>query len=432
MNEKIRLIVRREYFSRVRERSFRISTAIQMLIVLGFAFAPTIIQAVRGEPEPAMVRVVDASGTDIAGRLAPYLGSVTDDGASGNDAVILAPASITADEARAEVRAEEVDGALLVSRDPAGELHFDYIGTGGMDTLAQRVYAAVAAVSLQDRLQRAGLSERELGTAVTPPAFSVGTADAEDTEEGAAAIGARLGVANLMALLMYIAVLVYGIWVAQGVVEEKSSRIMEIMVNAATPRQLMAGKVIGIGLAAMTQLVPTLVLGGLAFSAQGWVAERLLGDRASPTGIDFSALSIEAVSAFLVFFLLGFLLYAALYAGIGSLVSRQEEVNQATMPLTMTVMIGYFGAVFTLNGPDSLGARILSIVPLTAPVVMVSRVIVGHPAPWEVALSVTLLIVTVVLALALAARLYRSGVLMYGQKPSLRSLFRPGMAKVAR
>jgi ABC-2 type transport system permease protein len=98
----------------------------------------------------------------------------------------------------------------------------------------------------------------------------------------------------------------------------------------------------------------------------------------------------------------------------------------------MTIMVGYFGAIFTLSSPDTLAARVLSIFPLTSPVVMVSRVIVGEPAAWELVLSVALLLVAVVCVLALAARFYRSGVLMYGQKPSLRALFRPDVVSVAR
>ena len=432
MGEKVRLIARREYFSRVRERSFRISTAIQLLIVVGLAFVPSIIQAFGdGHAETAAVRVVDESGAGVAGRLAPYLTEVDGAGAAG-EAVTLQPAAIGADAARAKVRDGEVDAALLVSRDAAGDLQFTYVGDDGMDILAQRVYAAAAAVSLQDRLQRAGLSETELNAAVSPPSFTVDAASPGELDENSAMTTARFTVANLLALLMYLAVLVYGIWVAQGVVEEKSSRIMEIMVNAATPRELMAGKVLGIGLAALTQLVPTILLGGLCFSLQGWFAENVLGGRARSMDIEFSAISVEAVGWFLVYFLFGFLLYAVLYAGIGSLVSRQEEVNQATLPLTMTIMVGYFGAIFTLGSPDTLAARVLSIVPLTSPVVMVSRVIVGEPAVWELALSLALLIVAVVLALLLAARFYRSGVLMYGQKPSLRALFRPDVVTVAR
>jgi ABC-2 type transport system permease protein len=432
MGEKVRLIARREYFSRVRERSFRISTVVQLMFVVGLAFVPTIVQAFSDDDiDEVTVRVVDESGADVAGRLTPYLSEVEGAGDAG-EAVKLEPAAISANVARAQVRDGDVDAALLVSRDGAGDLQFTYIGDDGMDALAQRTYAATAAVSLQDRLQRAGLSEAELNAAVSPPAFTVAAADPAEAAEDDGTSFARLTVANLAALLMYLAVLVYGIWVAQGVVEEKSSRIMEIMVNAATPRELMAGKVLGIGLAALTQLVPTIVLGGICFALQGWFAENVLGSDSGGMNIDFSAISIEAVSWFLVYFLLGFLLYAALYAGIGSLVSRQEEVNQATLPLTMTIMVGYFGAIFTLSVPDSLGARILSIFPLTSPVVMVSRVIVGDPAAWELALSIVLLVVAVVFALSLAARFYRSGVLMYGQKPSLRALFRPDVVTVAR
>ena len=435
MGEKVRVIARREYLSRVRERSFRISTAIQLLIVLGLAFVPSIIQAIGGDNTEALtVRIVDESGADIAGRLTPYLAEVVGAGEAGAPISLVQDRAgvIDVEAARSEVQSGEIDAALLVSRDAAGDLQFTYVADNGMDTLAQRIYAASTAASLEDRLQRAGLSAAELDAVVRPLAFTVDATNPGNPTESNANTTARLTVANLLALLMYLAVLVYGVWVAQGVVEEKSSRIMEIMVNAATPRELMAGKILGIGLAALTQLVPTIVLSGIAFSLQGWFAETVLGGRARSRDIDFSAISVEAGGWFLLYFLFGFLLYAALYAGVGSLVSRQEEVNQATLPLTLTIMVGYFGAIFTLNNPETLAARILSIVPLTSPVVMVSRVVIGDPAPWELLLSVGLLIVAVVVAVIVAARFYRSGVLMYGQRPSIRALFRPDVVSVAR
>jgi ABC-2 type transport system permease protein len=148
--------------------------------------------------------------------------------------------------------------------------------------------------------------------------------------------------------------------------------------------------------------------------------------------IDFGALSLQSGGWFLIYFVFGFILFAALYAGIGSLVSRQEEVNQAIAPMTTIMIGGFFGAIFTLSSPDSTIARVLSIVPFTSPTTMVPRIVLGDPKPWEIALSLGLLIVTAALALMFAGRLYRVGVLMYGQKPKLRAVFNSDAAQVSR
>ncbi|HWK80985.1 MAG TPA: ABC transporter permease, partial [Thermomicrobiales bacterium] len=224
----------------------------------------------------------------------------------------------------------------------------------------------------------------------------------------------------------------YGMWIAQGVVEEKSSRIMEIMINAATPRDLLAGKVVGIGLAALTQLVPMMLVGGIAFALQPRLADVLNVTSSSIMDVDFGAISAEAVGLFTIYFLLGFVLYASLYASIASLLSRQEEVSQAVSPLMTFTIVGYLGALFTISSPEGLPARILSIFPFTSPFAMVPRSIVGDVPAWELILSLVLLAVTAIAGVLFASRVYRVGVLMYGQKPSWRNVLRAGTIRAAR
>jgi ABC-2 type transport system permease protein len=292
--------------------------------------------------------------------------------------------------------------------------------------------AATCFHSLEDRFARLGVDEQEFRQAYTPPDFQQVEASTNGDTESGAEEGARYAIAYVFALVSYMAVMLYGTWVAQGVVEEKSSRIMEIMINAATPRDLLAGKVLGIGMAAMTQLVPTIALGGIVLSLQKRIAEQFDIANDSILSIDFGGLSLQSGGWFLLYFTFGFILYAALYAGIGSLVSRQEEVNQAIAPMT-TVMIGsFFGAIFTLGAPDSTVAKILSIVPFTSSTTMVPRIILGDPASWEIALSLILLVSTAVVCVLVAARIYRVGVLMYGQKPKLRAVFQSGAPEVSR
>jgi ABC-2 type transport system permease protein len=376
------------------------------------------------------VIVVDQSDAKVAERMAPLF-AVADDQAAGGNGVEIQASTDTPDAARQQVNDGKADAALLVTREADGKLAFSYVSKSGeTDTLAQSIYAVVASISMQDRLQQQGVSEQEFASAAAPPAFTIQATEA--ASENDASQGARYAIGFVFAILMYMVIILYGMWIAQGVVEEKSSRIMEIMINAATPRDLLAGKVLGIGLAALTQLVPMMLVGGIAFALQPRLAKALDVTGSTILDIDFGAISAQAIGLFAIYFVLGFVLYASLYASIASLLSRQEEVSQAVSPLMTFTIVGYLGAIFTLSAPDGLAAQIFSIFPFTAPFAMVPRSIVGDVPAWELMLSIVLLAITAVGGVLFASRVYRVGVLMYGQKPSWKNVLRAGTIRAAR
>jgi ABC-2 type transport system permease protein len=425
---RIWLIARREWFQKIRQRPFVIATAVQIIVVLALILAPPVITKLFGDDSGSSADTVivrDESDRD---------GIVDELNATIASAGLGEQVRFEAGDASAEPAdlLDDADGVLTVSRADDGSLAFAYTSESGeQDQTVLLTQAAVSELALRDNLARLGLTAEETQQVRAAPQMTVTGvepgADADDTEQGF-----RYGVAYASALVMYMAVMVYGLWVAQGVVEEKSSRIMEIMINAARPTELMFGKIVGIGLAGLTQLVPVLLIAGIGLFSQERLADALGVEGGGFAGIDFGALSVELVGYFLIYFLLGFMLYAALYAGIGSLVSRQEDVSTATTPMTFAVVIGFFAAIYTLGAPDSLVARVVSIVPLTSPMTMVPRVMLGDPQPWEIGLSVALLLVAVWLAGLLAARIYRMGVLMYGQRPSLKVIFKRDMIAAAR
>jgi ABC-2 type transport system permease protein len=210
-----------------------------------------------------------------------------------------------------------------------------------------------------------------------------------------------------------------------SVVEEKSSRVMEVILNAATPFQLLTGKVLGVGAIALTQYAALLAAGAVALLAHDAVAGFILGTTggtAVPGG-----LTIPLLLLFGVYGILGFLVYATLYAAAGSLVSRQEDVNTAVMPMTLVSTAGYLVAVYASTGVLDIRAgwlTVLSQVPLVSPFMMLSRFTSGGVTAPEVLLSIALLVAGIVGALWLAARIYRAGVLLYGQRPGIRAIFR--------
>jgi ABC-2 type transport system permease protein len=228
-------------------------------------------------------------------------------------------------------------------------------------------------------------------------------------------------------VLIFMAIITYGTWVAMSVAEEKGSRVMELMLNATTPLQMLAGKVMGNGGAGLVQygIIIAAVIGGLL--AQSPIHQALLG---TGSAMAFGGLSPSVLVAFVVLFVCGFLLYSLLYAALGSLVSRQEDVQSATSPLMMLIVIGYFMSVFGLQAVDETWVKVLSFVPFFSPYLMLARVSAGHVALWEFALAVGLLVVAIGIALIAAARIYSAGVLLYGQRVGLRQVLKA--ARVSR
>ncbi len=226
-------------------------------------------------------------------------------------------------------------------------------------------------------------------------------------------------------IFLFMAIILYGTWVARSVVEEKSSRMMEIILAAASPFQLLAGQVLGVSAAALLQLAAMLAVVVVALLAEGQVASIVLGESG---GLSLpSGLTPSLLVAFSVFFVLGFLLYAGLFAAAGSLVSRQEDVDQIVTPMILVATAGYLIAMYTSIGlvdPTAPWVIALSWVPFLSPYMMVSRLNAGNAGLLEVGFAVLLLMATIVLAVWVASRIYAAGVLMYGQKPSLRGMWR--------
>jgi ABC-2 type transport system permease protein len=338
--------------------------------------------------------------------------------------------------ARESVENGDLDAALIVER--SGEqLDFTIVTSSGdaQGGLAQLLVAASSAIAIQDRVDQTGLGAAQVQQVFSPPEVIVTHADPDATESDDDAIAEIVNyvIAYAATIIIFVFVTIYGQWIAQGVVEEKASRIMEIMVNAATPRDLLAGKVIGIMVTALMQFVPMALTIGIIASFQKQIGGLIGVEEADLFNINFGSIAWSSMGWFLLYFVLGFLLFGALYAGVGSLVSRQEEVATAVAPMTTIMMVGYFAALLSLTNPDGTVARIAYLFPGTSVFVAMMRLVNGNPEPWEIAASIIGLLIAIVLAMLLAARLYRVGVLMYGQPPKLKDLLRVGkMQGVAR
>jgi ABC-2 type transport system permease protein len=320
-----------------------------------------------------------------------------------------------------ELRVGRIDAIIEVERGADDRLAVTYRTNGPADSVKSQLAGFVAlSVGILDWTSSLP-NDSELGTFQTP-AFQTASLIAP-TEGGrqvdAVVVASRGFLGTVFIILMFITILIYGMWVATGVATEKSSRVMELMISAASPRQLVVGKVLGIGCAGLTQYLLVALPAVAVLALQDEIARAVLG--AAGVGLPTGGLTIGLLAAYGLFFLLGFVLFALIYAAVGSFVSRPDDLQTLSLPLSLVAMAGYLSALVVLLGGGGGFARFASFVPPLSPFAMLARLMVSNVQPWEVVLSVAILVVTIVIVGIATVRVYATGVLLYGQRPGLRA-----------
>ncbi len=423
----IRLIIGREYKNRVTQRSFVITSLILLVIAFLAPFIPTIVQLVQhGTAQPAsqiQVVVVNNAGT-VAGLSEAALLSSIGSQLNGTNPPSSAPYAISGqpptalDGLRNQVKQGTLDILLVLDRSPQGNLQFLYDANADPNNDPNQSTIQTLALDLTffDTAHRLGLTSQETQRlAAQPDLIVVHTQQSQTTSVSTA----NYVLATAGVILIFISIQVYASIVANGVAEEKSSRIMEILVNAATTNQLLAGKIVGIGAACLTQMGCMVAVGIAALLLQAPLQAALFGASAAGFSQYLTAAFIPFYLLFLLYFLLAFFLYATLFAGLASLVKRQEEVQSVIILPLLLLSCGYVLFFFTVATPDATLTKVLSYIPFWTPIFMLMRLAVGTVAWWEIVITVALMLVTILACTWFAARLYRYGVLMYGQRPSL-------------
>jgi ABC-2 type transport system permease protein len=368
------LVIRRELSERTRQRSFAISTAVTLLIVLAIAVLPGLL----GDDGPTEYDVGLVGGTFAA--LAEALPRVD----LGDDVrVNVRPASDRA-EAERLVAAGALDAAVdgdtvIVEEELQGELEA-LIQLANRDVRAQQALAA------------AGVSGEQAAAIVDPRPLRTFALDPPDREQDD-----RRGLVTFAVFLIFGQIFGYGFAVASSVVEEKASRVVELLLAKIRPSQLLTGKILGVGLLGFAQLTLFLAVGLVAATASG--------------SVDLPPGTAGAFALVLAWFLLGFAVYSALFAMAGAVASRVEELQNTSSPITFVIMAGYVGTIAAAGDPGGAAARVMSYVPFWAPLVMPIRMAAGETSAAEVAVVVAAVVVTIVVVVRLAARIYAGGAL---------------------
>ncbi len=405
-------VIRREYVQRVRSKWFLIGTFVAPVLFLAMMAVPIVMEA-RSAESRRNVAVVDRTGILLKGvraRLeeAGYnLVEVPDDSAEALDAL---------------VEEKDLAGYLILGPRTLSRGEAVYRGREAPSPLrALSLRGAVAQAALEQHLARVGDAEA-VRTLLAGGALDVQLLGADGP--GAVEDEAAFTAAFIGAFLLYMVILLYAVAVMRSTLEEKTGRIVEILVSSVKPWELMLGKILGVGSVGLTQLAIWVMLGALSFIL-GLPA--LVAARPDMVDGDFIAQLLPGpglIALFLALFLGGFFLYAALYAAVGAMCSTEEEAQQAQFPVVMLLVFPMLFMVPVIENPHSSLAVGTSLVPFFAPVLMYARAGVGAVPFWEVLTSLVLLFGAVWVVAWVAGRIYRVGILMQGKRPTLPELWR--------
>jgi ABC-2 type transport system permease protein len=413
---KVTYIIRREYLENVRRRSFMVSTILVPLLMAAFFVLPVLLAMFVPDRtyRVAVVDQVGGVGTEVAAALTDTL--------KNGDAKYVVESIDASDETfKSEreaqigaVQSGKIDIVIAVPSSVLDDGKAEYVTREARNfNIFDRFTYVVSEAIVARRLAAQGFDFQRVRTLTEPVKLEMSrVSDTGEVQEKN--FLAEYGLVFIFVMILYMAILSWGITISRSIVEEKGSRVIEVLLSSITARDLMIGKLVGVGLAGMTQLAIWAVV-GLAMS--GYAA-------ASAVSMLQSLDIPPAVFGFLiVYFLLGFMLYSAMFMTVGAACSTEQDAQQFQGLITLPMIVPLMTLMLLIQNPASTFAVVLSMIPLFAPMMMLARIILLQPPAWQIALSILLLAVAIYVSISFAARIFRVGILLYGKRPSLRELF---------
>lgn len=384
----------REISERVRSKAYLITTGLTVLIVLGLIVAPTIFGSDTTESTVGTV----GEGNEVIISTAVDLGNANDEPDQPPSVAIETVQFEDREQAETALENGEVDAVLV----DGNEVIVESVGGFNGNSLVSGLQQAAGTVQIQEIVEEEGQQATDIIEILTSDPLETTTLTAGDPDEG----DSRTLIAYFGLLLLYLAVLLYGTWILTGVTEEKSNRVVEVLLSSVRPWQILGGKILGIGSLALFQLLGTIAIALVALRVTG--------------AFDLPPIEIGAVLNLLLWFVVGFLIFAVLFGAAGSLVSRTEEANTIAMPMSMAAVVGFFVSISALNDPDGVVATIFTFVPITAPFVVPVRTALQSIPAWQYILALVICLASIGVLTVLAGRIYAGGLLRYGGRVGVR------------
>ncbi len=434
---KLWVVIKREYLERVRTKWFVFVTLFGPIFFGAIMIVPGYL-SVRGmrEARVTSVRIVDATGVGLGDRVADRLVPTPADRSATTTAMVdslrqvmrrevtvVEPAAVAPLEERllSEVVANRLTGYLVLDSATVRGATARYAGrSAGSMAQNEQLENAVRAALLESRIEAAGISA---GAAESITGIRVRLQSERITDQGKGGSGlASTFFGFAIAMLLYFSIVFYGQAILRGVLEEKSTRVAEVVLSSVSADVLLAGKVIGVGAVGLTQQF-VWVGSAILFWTQRAKLLTAMGAGTIPP-MSFPAIEPIVLVALLLFFLLGYTLYAALFAAVGAMVGSQEEANQAQQPVVLLLVFSIIFAQPVMMNPDGKLATVMSLLPVSAPIIMPVRMSAMQVPTSQIVVALLGVLIACVACIWLAARIYRVGLLMYGKRPGLRELAR--------
>jgi ABC-2 type transport system permease protein len=417
--KKVFYIIKREYLQRVRSKLFLVGTILTPVLFIGIIGISVKFATMRTSDQRTLA-VVDESG-----RVAqPFTQAFQDKLPNGQPSYIfeILPVNQPAGKIQAElskrVLDKKLDGYFVFGRNVLEDGQVEFHARNVSDFGERTMYTSTLSnVITGVRLRDQGLDPSKIESLTKRAKITMlkvsETGDKEDR-------GQSFFLTYVLVMILYTTILAYGISVMRSIVEEKTSRVVEVMLSSVRPTQLMAGKIIGVSLVALTQYVIWAAAGAL-LSVYGLAA---LSSVAPQAASFIPKIPAAVLIYFILYFVLGFILFATLYAAIGAMVNNDQEAQQVQMPITFLIIIPILMMGLVTRSPDSSASVILSMVPFFTPIIMFMRITVQMPPFIQILASFGILVLSIAFFVWLSAKIYRVGILMYGKRPTLPELVR--------
>ncbi|MEO7360563.1 MAG: ABC transporter permease [Gemmatimonadaceae bacterium] len=415
--DKLFAVIRREYLERVRSRWFLIATLFGPVFFGLLMFLPALISSrEKASGDASKIIIIDATGVSLGDRVAAQLsGGMSGAGGQSQVRVVradsLAPAESLATKA---VIAEQVKGYLVLDSSTVAGHRARYSGSNTTAIFdMQQLDRAIQHEVLGMRLEKSGI-DPELGRELS--SLNVNFTTERLTKRGRGGSGnVSLFFGLAVAMLLYMTIFIYGLNVLRGVLEEKQTRVAEVVIASVSSTKLLLGKVIGVGAVGFTQLVLWMMMSFLMWKIRAPILAKMGAPQMSG---GFPDITPATGLILLAFFVLGFMFYAGLFAAVGATVNSEQEAQQAQMPVVLLLVCSVMFVQNVLLTPDSALSRTLSLMPFSAPIVMPLRMTVAPVPALDIAMALLSVALGAIFTTWLASRIYRVGLLMYGKRPS--------------
>ncbi|MBW3523464.1 ABC transporter permease [Chryseobacterium sp. NKUCC03_KSP] len=427
------LITKREFLTQVKKKSFIILTLLAPLMII--AFGAVIGFMFKANQSHNLIEVVDNSGL--------FKGQLKSDEKIN---YVFIPSA----EENAKVKNlkgnESLDGILILPALSGNDLDDIEKNTRlvvntkiGFDT-KQQIISDITNVIKKEKIKQLGIQEAQLENLDKSFTLKTINVSEDNKEDSDLAFGIKSAMSMILMYVTFMFILIYGVRVMRSVLEEKNNRVVEIIISSVKPFELMMGKILGVTMVALTQFIVWItmsVAGALILNTGFSSIQKNIpgGNEELMSKLDIAQMATQVshsllemnflliIFVFIVFFLLGYMFYSSVYAAIGSAVDNETETQQFTLFAILPLTLGMYGSISVINNPDGPVGFWMSMIPFTSPVAMVARIPFGVPA-WQIALSMTLLLGTTIFMIFLAGKIYRVGILMYGNKATLKEIWK--------